>query len=440
MRVGVVGVGYVGLSTAVCLATKYPTVAIDIDEERISDLSAGIVPIHERGLKGLLARGRSSKRLSFSSDPKAIIGADVVCIAVGTPSAANGSIDLSQVRGAAATIGAAIKDTGKRPLVLVKSTVVPGTARTVVKQLLEQNSAKRCGEGFGLCSNPEFLREGVAIDDTLSPQRVVLGPFDALSLRLGRSFYRGFYGRKAPGLLVTSPEGAELVKYGSNTMLATRLSFINLMARLSEQFPGTDVADVARGMGMDHRIGPHFLQAGPGFGGSCLPKDVRAFTKWISDRGVDSSILNDVLAMNDAQPGHVVELLEGAASRLAGKEVAVLGLAFKADTDDIRESRSIPLIRRLLELGASVRVYDPIAMRAAKAALDPRVAYSSSARDCIRGADVAIVMTAWRQFKSLKPADYLSLMRSPVLLDARRIYDPGEYGQKLKYIAVGLGT
>ena len=432
--------GYVGLSTAVCLATKYSTIAIDVNEARVSSLQSGKVPIHEEGLQGLLEKGLAAKRLFFSSASEDLADTDAVFIAVGTPSTADGSIDLSQVRSASAAVGEAIKNSNSMPLVLMKSTAVPGTARTVVKPILERSSTKTCGKGFGLCSNPEFLREGTAILDTLSPDRVVLGPFDELSLRQARKFFRGLYGKKSPPFLVTTPEGAELVKYGSNAFLATKVSFINLIAGLCERFPGTDVDEVARGIGMDHRIGPHFLQAGPGFGGSCFPKDVRAFTKSVMDSGLDPSILDSVLEINEAQPNHVVSLAEKAAGSLQGKAVAVLGLAFKADTDDIRESRSIPLVLRLLEIGGKVRVYDPVAMPAAKTALASRVVYSSSLRDCLKGADVAIVMTAWRQFKGLKPGDYLKLMRSPVLVDARRIYDPIAYGRKLRYVAVGLGT
>jgi UDPglucose 6-dehydrogenase len=440
LKIGVVGVGYVGLSTAVCVATKYPTVAVDLDRARVSNLKAGKVPIHEKGLQRLLDKGLAAKRLLFSSSSEDVMGADVIFIAVGTPSGSDGSIELSQVRSSCAGIGGVIKRTKSKPLVLMKSTAVPGTARNVVKPILEESSNKTCGTGFGLCSNPEFLREGTAIQDTLGPDRVVLGPFDELSLRLARGFFQGFYGKNGPPSLVTTPEGAELVKYGSNALLATKVSFINLIAGVCERFPGTDVDDVARGIGMDHRIGPHFLQAGPGFGGSCFSKDVHAFSKSIGDSGLDSSILDSILEINEAQPHHVVKLAEKAADSLQGKEIAVLGLAFKAGTDDIRESRSIPLIQRLLEIGGKVRVYDPVAMPAAKTALASRVVYSSSTRDCIKGADVAIIMTAWRQFKSLKPGDYLKLMRSPVIVDARRVYDPRNYAGKLRYAAVGIGT
>ncbi len=438
MKIGVVGVGYVGLSTAVCFAMKFPTVAIDLEKARVSALNEGQVPIHEKGLEALLVKGLSSKRLKFSLNPGELIDADAIFIAVGTPGNQDGSIDLSQVRASCKDIGDVLKSSTKRPLVLMRSTVVPGTARRVVKPLLEDGSTKKCGTGFGLCSNPEFLREGQAIQDTLKPSRIILGSFDDFSLRSASSLYRTFYGKKPPPVLATTPEGAELIKYGSNSFLATKITFVNLLARACELFPGTDVNDVARGMGLDPRIGAQFLQAGPGFGGSCLPKDVRAFIKSLRDMGVDGSMLESVLQINEVQPEHVVALAEARSGTLLGKEVAVLGLAFKAETDDLRESRSIALLERLSQRGASIRAYDPVAMEKAKTELD-YVVYSSSAKDCIKGADLAIVMTGCRQFKSLKPSDFVRLMRSPVLIDARRIYDPRAYSRGINYVGVGLG-
>lgn len=438
MKVGVVGVGYVGLSTAACLATKFKTVAVDINESRIAELSNGKVPLHERGVEGLVRKGLASRRLTFSSDSYDLGGVEAIFIAVGTPGKEDGSVDLQQVRGACADIGASIRKSQNRPLVLVKSTVVPGTARTVAKPVLEERSGKRCGDGFLLCSNPEFLREGSAIEDTKRPSRIVVGAFDDLALRSARSLYRKFYGRNVPPVVATTPEGAELIKYGSNSFLATKVSFINLLARVCERFPGTDVADVARGMGLDPRIGKLFLQAGPGFGGSCFPKDVRAFSRFLSQAGEDPALLESVLGLNDSQPSHIPALL-GNGGSVSGKEIAVLGLAFKADTDDVRESRSIPLVKALLEKGAKVRVYDPAAIPKSRGELGASVTYCASAKECITGADLAITMTAWREFKALKPADYSRLMRSPVLIDARRIYDPKRYSKQVAYHAVGLG-
>jgi UDPglucose 6-dehydrogenase len=439
LKVGVVGVGYVGLSTAVCMAIKFHTVAIDINTERIAELQEGNVSIHEQGLEALLAKGLSSKRLQFSSDSKALADADAIFIAVGTPSGEDGSINLSQVRSSCVELGGVVKNSTKKPLVMMRSTVIPGTARNVVKALLEEGSAKKCGLGFGVCSNPEFLREGTAIRDTLDPNRIILGPLDGFSLRSAEALFRKFYGRKIPSVVVTTPEGAELIKYGSNSFLAAKISFINLLSRVCELFPGTDVTDVSRGLGLDPRIGPLFLRAGPGFGGSCLPKDVRAFARFLKGLGLDPSILEGIVGINEGQPQHIVALAEKSVGPLSEKEVAVLGLAFKANTGDVRESRSIPVIKGLLEKRAKIRVYDPVAMAGAKAYLDSRVDYSTSAIQCITGADLVIVMTEWKQFKSLKPADFVKVMRSPVILDTRRIYDPKTYSRKVRYVAVGRG-
>lgn len=427
-----------GLSTAVCFAAKFHTAAIDIDSARVVQLNSGRVPIHEKGLKPLLEKGLKSRRLSFSSEPSAVEGSDALFIAVGTPSNQDGSIDLAQVRAASVDIGGVIKRAPNKPLVMVRSTVIPGTAREVVKPLLEQSSGKTCGTGFGLCSNPEFLREGTAIQDTMLPQRIVLGPFDDGSLHAASALYRRFYGKKTPPTVVTTPEGAELVKYGSNSLLASRVSFINLIARVCELFPGTDVGDVALGIGLDPRIGRQFLQAGPGFGGSCFPKDIRAFSAYLEGLAIDSSILKSVLRINDFQPEHVVALAEAKAGPLGGKKVAVLGLAFKAETGDVRESRSIPVVKMLLEKGASVHTYDPAASLPKGSGLDSAVR-SPSVSECLRGADLAIVMTAWRQFKALRPRDFQALMRTPVLLDARRVYDPKVFSRTLQYFAVGRG-
>jgi len=437
LKIAVLGAGYVGLSTAVCMATKFPTVAVDLDETRVSQLQKGQVPIHERGMKSFLAKGLSSKRLTFSTRSIDISTADLIFLAVGTPSGRDGSIDLSQVRAACTDIGDAIGKSRSKPTVMVRSTVVPGTARNVVVPLLEEDSKKKCGTGFGVCSNPEFLREGSAIQDTMTPSRIVLGPMDELSRRAGLSVYSRFYGHDMPPIVVTTPEGAELIKYGSNSFLAAKVSMINLLARVSEKFAGTDINDIAKGIGLDPRIGHLFLQAGPGFGGSCFPKDVRAFARSLHDMGIESSMLESILRINEIQPEHVVNLAEKKAGPLAGKRVAVLGLAFKAETGDVRESRSIPVIKRLLEKKAEVRVYDPVAMPNAKPELDSSVTYSTSARDCITGADLAVVMTAWRQFKSLKPSDYAKLMRRPNLIDARRLYDPRAYSRALSYSAIG---
>jgi len=286
LKVGVVGLGYAGLCTAACFARKFEVVGVDIDKARVAKLDHGQELIHERGLSALLRRGIVTGNLAFANDYGSLRGVDIIFMAVGTPSKPDGSIDLSQVTNASSQIGRQLALSEKNSLVVVKSTVTPGTATSVVKPLLERESGKSCGTGFGLCSNPEFLREGEAVEDTMRPDRVVIGPMEEGSGRKMRSFYRKFYGPKSPPIIETTPENAELIKYASNTFLATKISFINFIARICETVPGAEVGDVAVGMGLDPRIGPRYLQAGPGFGGACFPKDSRALSAFVAHRGL----------------------------------------------------------------------------------------------------------------------------------------------------------
>src|SRR5437867_1163880 len=364
-RVAIVGLGYVGLSTAACLASKFHVTGVDLDQKKVKLIREGVVPFREEKLSPLLKKNVSNGMLSCTNSFDAISDADFIFIAVGTPSAKSGEIDLTQVRSAAQSIGEAFATSPKHPVVIIKSTVIPGTSKNIVP-ILEQYSGKSCGEGFGVCSNPEFLREGQAVQDTLKPSRIVIGPVDQLSRRQILRFYGKFYGKQMPPVVEASPETAEMIKYASNAFLATKISFINLIARLCERIPGSDVNDVARGMGLDPRIGRLFLQAGPGFGGSCFPKDVQALVDYAKRLGVDPSILESTLEVNETQPDNVVSQAEKMLNRVDGKKIAVLGLAFNPNTDDIRESRAIPVIRKLVSKGAMVGAYDPMAMDRAK--------------------------------------------------------------------------
>jgi UDPglucose 6-dehydrogenase len=365
--------------------------------------------------------------------------ADIVFIAFGTPSTSSGEIDLSQVRSAAQSIGRAIARSARHPTVLVKSTVIPGTSKSVVVPILEQYSGKTCGEGFGVCSNPEFLREGEAVKDTLKPNRIVIGPVDQLSRGQVLRFYKKFYDKQMPPVVETSPETAEMIKYASNAFLATKISFINLIARLCEKIPGSDVNDVARGMGLDPRIGSLFLQAGPGFGGSCFPKDVQALVRYAKTMGLDASLLESTLAINETQPDNVISQAEKMLGDLMGKNIAVLGLAFNPNTDDVRESRAIPLIRKLVDKGARVGAYDPMAMEGARKELGPIITYSPNARDCVKGSDLVVIMTAWEEFKHLSNHDITQIMGKARVLDARRIFNPQNFSNA-EFAAIGLGS
>jgi UDPglucose 6-dehydrogenase len=440
LKLGVVGMGYAGLCTAVCLARKFEVMGVDVDEERISQLNEGRAPIHEKGLPELLRSGIARGTLNFSRSYDSLRGAAAIFIAVGTPSRQDGSIDLSQVATASVMVGKLLASSKSKPLVVIKSTVTPGTTATVVKSLLEKESGRTCGNGFGLCSNPEFLREGQAIEDTLHPDRIVLGPLDRRSGLAVRSLYRRFYGSKSPPIVETTPENAELIKYASNTFLATKISFVNFIARICESLPGADVGDVAFGMGLDPRIGKGYLKAGPGFGGACFPKDSRALSAFVLHLGIDNSLLSSMMEINDTQPDWIISAVEKALERIKGKDIAILGVAFKEGSDDVRESRAVVLAKKLIRKGARVRITDPQAMDGARKELGESARYYEDPRDCIDGADAAIIMTAWDEFKRLKPGDFATSMRTPVLFDARRLYDADEYSVGgLKFMAVGRG-
>jgi len=439
-RIAIVGLGYVGLSTAACLASKFHVTGIDLDLAKIGLIGKGRAPFLEKGLQPLLEAHVRNGMLQCTTNYSAASDSDIVFITVGTPSSKSGEIDLSQVRSASQSIGEAIAGSNRPTTVVVKSTVIPGTTRSVVKPILEQSSGRTSGEGFGICSNPEFLREGQAIEDTLNPSRIVIGPIDQFSRDQVLSFYRKFYGAQMPPVVETSPETAELIKYSSNAFLATKISFINLIARMCEKIPGSDVNDVARGMGLDPRIGSLFLQAGPGFGGSCFPKDVQALVDYAKRLGVDPSILESTLEVNETQPDNVVSQAEKMLNRVDGKKIAVLGLAFNPNTDDIRESRAIPVIRKLVSKGAMVGAYDPMAMDGAKRELGPIITYSTNAKACVKGTDLVIIMTAWPEFMDLSNDELTRLMGGRVrILDARRIYDPARF-PNAEFTAIGVGN
>jgi UDPglucose 6-dehydrogenase len=440
IRIVIVGLGYVGLSTAACLASKFHVTGVDYDPAKVALIEHGTAPFKEELLPSLLQKHVRTGMLKCTTSYDVVSDADIVFIAVGTPSTSSGEIDLSQVRSAAQSIGRAIAKSTRHPTVLVKSTVIPGTSTSVVVPVIERYSGKTCGDGFGVCSNPEFLREGQAVKDTLKPNRIVIGPVDQLSRSEVLRFYGKFYGKQMPPVVETAPETAEMIKYASNAFLATKISFINLIARLCEKIPGSDVNDVARGMGLDPRIGSLFLQAGPGFGGSCFPKDVQALVRYANNMGLDASLLESTLAINETQPDHVAAQAEKMLGGVKGKNIAVLGLAFNPDTDDVRESRAIPLIRKLVDKGARVGAYDPMAMEGARRELGPIINFSTSAQECVKGADLVIIMTAWNEFKGLNSRDFSKLMgKEPRVLDARRIYDPAKFSNAV-FAGTGLGT
>jgi len=439
LTVSFVGLGYVGLCTAVAFANRgLDTLGVDVDPERLALVEVGRAPIHEPRLERLLKTAIVSGRLRVSDELADVAETDVIFLTVGTPSQLDGSIDTRHVESAAREVGAALRTEPDFRLVVVKSTVIPGTTRSVVMPLLEESSGKRVGVELGLCANPEFLKEGSAIEDTFHPDKLVIGAIDDGSASHLKQLYRALYGTKVPPTIETTPETAEMIKYASNAFLATKVSYINTMANIAQQVPGVDVEQVAAAIGLDPRIGPLFLKAGPGYGGSCFPKDVRALIAFSRERGYDPSLLAAVEKTNERQAARVVELSEKLIGSLEDKRVAVLGLAFKKDTDDIREAASIRVIHRLKEKGAHVTAYDPMAIPGARLVLGDAVEFAADPKSAIREADCCIVMTEWDEFRKLTGKDYAEHMRRPNVVDARRLYRPDEL-EGVNVVAIGIG-
>ncbi len=432
MRVAMIGSGYVGLVSGACFADfGHHVTCVDKDAGRVAALLQGEIPIYEPGLAELVARNFQGKRLAFTTDlSEAVPTADVVMIAVGTPSRrGDGHADLSYVFTAAREIAAQLDGF---TVVITKSTVPVGTSDEVERIIRE---ARPSAEAV-VVSNPEFLREGAAIGDFKHPDRIIVGTDNERAKEVIAELYRPLYLNAAP-ILYTGRRTAELIKYASNAFLATKITFINEIADLCEKV-GADVQEVARGVGLDNRIGAKFLHAGPGFGGSCFPKDTRALIETAQANGTPLRIVETVVKVNDARKGAMAEKVAAATGgNLRGKTVAVLGLTFKPNTDDMRDAPSVDLIAALQEMGAKVRVYDPAGMEQAKNVLVD-VVYCESPYSCAKDAAAIVIVTEWEQFRALDFARLKQAMTRPVLVDLRNVYGPDEVARHgFTYASVG---
>jgi UDPglucose 6-dehydrogenase len=442
-NISVLGIGYVGLCTAVGFASKgYNVIASTHDAEKAAKINNGISPFHEPNLQKLLEETIQNGRLTclINQTEKAVLETDLTFNAVGTPSRPDGSIDLQFIETSTRDIGQALCQKNTYHVVVIKSTVVPGITQDIVKPILEKESKKKCGLDFGLCMNPEFLRQGSAFEDTLHADRVVIGEYDKKSGDTLENLYKDFYGKNTPPIIRTTLSTAELIKYASNALLATKISFINIIANLCEKIPGADVKTVAQAMGLDKRIGPLFLNAGLGYGGSCFPKDVKALIAQAKNLGYHLTLLEEVENINKTQPLKAIQFCKELLGNLKGKHIAILGLAFKPDTDDMREARAIPIINQLIKEGAKVTAYDPVAIPTAKIIFKNKIQYANSTIECLKNADCCILVTEWDEFKKLTPEDFILNMNQPILIDGRRIYNPEEFSKKLKFAAIGLGN
>jgi UDPglucose 6-dehydrogenase len=418
MKIAVAGTGYVGLVLGACLAENGNDIAcVDKDESKIATLNAGGMPIYEPGLEEMVRHNRHEDRLRFTTDlASAVRDSAIVFIAVGTPQGEDGSADLTHVLGVARDVGRAMN---KYMVVVDKSTVPVGTAQKV-----RETIARETAQPFSVVSNPEFLKQGAAIEDFMKPDRVVIGieEKDDRAAAVMRELYGPFTRTGAP-ILIMSTASAELCKYAANSILATRISFMNEIANVCE-LVGADVDEVRRAIGADRRIGTSFLFPGVGYGGSCFPKDVKALLKSARDRGYEFGILSAVEAANEAQKQRLVEKMERHFTDLRGKTIALWGLAFKPRTDDMREAPAIEIIEALLERGATVRAYDPAAGPVAKRLFDGRIALCEKSYDALAGADALAIVTEWNEFREPDFVKMRSLLRAPIVFDGRNIYSP----------------
>jgi UDPglucose 6-dehydrogenase len=430
MRIAMIGTGYVGLVSAACLSEfGHDVVCVDKDTSKIADLNRGKIPIFEPGLDEVVAANAKAGRLSFTEDlASAVSGAGAVFIAVGTPSRrGDGHADLSYVFGAAEEIARALRNYA---VVITKSTVPVGTGRNVEDIIRRLNPTAE----FDVASNPEFLREGSAIEDFRRPDRVVVGCETDRARSVMKEIYRPLYLNETP-IVFTSRESSELIKYAANAFLATKITFINEMADLCEKV-GADVQDIARGIGLDGRIGGKFLHAGPGFGGSCFPKDTLALLKTSQDSGAPTRIVETVVAVNEARKSQMAEKIVRAFGGVEGKTIAVLGLTFKPNTDDMRDAPSLTIVPVLQAQGARVRAYDPEGTKEARKLLD--VEFCGDAYEAAAGADGVVILTEWNEFRALDLPRLRGLLSTPLMVDLRNIYRPAQMAEDgFVYVSVG---
>jgi UDPglucose 6-dehydrogenase len=435
MKIGIVGLGFVGLSFAAVLASKkHSVVAIDSDKIKIVKIQSGKAPFYEPHLDETISVGLKNGLIA-TTDICQLRDCDFIFITVGTPSRKNGEIDLTMIENASRDIGKMLKQTKSKPIIIVKSTVTPKTTEKIVRTILEKESNKKSGVGFELLTNPEFLRETKAIEDTLYPHVIVIGGNNKEAINKLKRFYTRMHPKTK--IITTNHHTAEMIKYANNSFLATKISFINQIASICESIPDSNVETIAKTIGLDPRIGSLFLNAGPGYGGSCLPKDVKAIIKFASESGVRSSLLDAVDQVNNEQIKRIISIIEKKIGKVSGKVITIFGLAFKADTDDIRDSVSIKLIDMLLKKNAKIKAHDPKATDNTKAVFGNKIEYTESIRDSLKDSYCAVILTPWKQYSQISNED-LKVMKKKLIVDSRRML----VGRKLDmdYYAIGIGS
>ena len=434
MKIGIIGLGFVGLSFASVLTSKgHSIIGVDTDKEKLEKIKNGIVPFYEPKLQSKLRRSLNVG-LKISSNILAIKKCNLIFVTVGTPQKRNGEIDLTMIKNVTNKIGKLLSKTQHKPIIIIKSTVIPGTTQNVILPILQRISGKNVGKDFGLLTNPEFLRETMAVNDTLHPHVIVLGGDNDIFLKRARRFYSNLH-HSVP-IVLTNYSTAEIIKYANNSFLATKISFINLIASICEEIPDANIDDVAKTIGLDPRIGNLFLDAGPGYGGSCLPKDVKAIINFSTKAGINPTLLTAVEKTNKQQINSIIKLIKQNIGKIHGRKIAVLGIAFKPETDDIRDSVSVELVNRLIKLGAKITIHDPKAIENAKKIFNNKIKYQKSVSTAVKDCKCAIIMTAWKQYEKINNKT-IEHMAKKFIIDSRRIISDKKLNAK--YFAIGLG-
>ena len=434
MKIAVIGLGFVGLSLTSVLASKGNNViGIDVDIEKCKKIRNGITPFFEPDLEKMLRIGLK-KKLTISDDFSLVKDCDIIFVAVGTPQKPNGAIELSMIKKAVTSIGRVLAKSKKGQIVLIKSTVTPGTMQNIILPILEKRSGKKAGREFGLISNPEFLQESSAIRDTKFPHVIVLGGYQTRFMKKAKSFFSKLH-PNVP-IIITNHQTAEMIKYANNSFLATKISFINQLSNICQNIPGANIDDIAKTIGLDPRIGALFLNAGPGYGGSCLPKDMKALISFADKIGVNPILLNAVEKTNQKQIQNIVSLIEKTLGTLASKRITVLGTAFKPNTDDVRDSIAIELIKKLLKKKSIITIYDPKAMKNTRNIFGEKIIYAGSIIDALNKSQCAVLMTHWKQFERFNN-NTMKHMNKKFIIDCRRILVEKEL--QAEYHAIGIG-
>lgn len=432
LRISVIGMGFVGLSLAVINAhAGFHTVGVESNKEKLANLRRGKTDFYEPNLSKYLSESIKKNKISFTENLDEVKNTDVTFVTVGTPPTKDGNIDLSSLKKVISGLSKVLKNKQENHLVVIKSTVVPTTTSTVLVPMLKKL------KNVGIAVNPEFLREGSALDDLINPHLIVIGCSEDQNCKTLEKYYKQFY-KKIPEVINTDYTTAEMIKYSNNAFLATKISFINSIANICQKLPLVDVNTIASAIGKDPRIGPQFLQAGPGFGGSCLPKDLSALIKFTDKFHDLNSFFKAVENVNQLQTNQIIGMLKSMKLLDSKKTIAVLGLAFKKDTDDLREAVSIKLVKNLLKKQLNIRVHDPMAIENFKRIFGKKVSYFTKIEDCIKNAHCCIILTEWDEYKKLNPSLLKKNMKALNIIDARRILDPSLF-QEFNFQAIGLG-